>query len=59
MFNRLNPIAQQASALGLAAIASLCMLGAVDHLFSTPAAADSLAQSVPAQVVVVTGQRIG
>ena len=59
MFNRLNSIAQQASAFGLAVIASLCMLGAVDHLFRVPAAADSLAQSVPAQVVVVTGQRIG
>lgn len=49
----------QATALGLAALVTLTLMASIDRLATTPPAADTLARTeAPAQVVVVTAQRL-
>ena len=56
-------ISTQLSALGLAVFVTVSLMGGIQHLASTPAPADSMAQAAlpqgsVAQVVVITGQRM-
>ncbi len=52
--------ARQIASLGLAAIATLAILGSIDRLASEPAQQGLLAadSNVPTQVVVIQGKRI-
>lgn len=53
-------IATQATALGLAVIATLTLMSGIHQLAAPAAAQDALAGAAkaPAQVVVITGKRI-